>query len=768
MWSLATVPRAADMALALKLGQPDWFTALLRLRGVTNSEEAETFLNPGWDDLPDPFTLHDMPQGVQRLLQARERQEQIAIYGDYDADGVTAVALLVRGFHALGFLPPLTYIPDRFDEGYGLNMEALEYLLDEGATLIVTVDCGIVSFTEALFLQEQGVDLIITDHHTPEATLPVATAVINPMLPSSYPTTSLAGVGVAYELIRSLSLTLERPQILPNLLALVAVGTIADIIELTGPNRFLVGEGLKQIERTPYLGLKALLAPGDVPNLSTNQVAFSIVPKLNASGRMQHADLALELLLSQDPDEAEDLARELDSLNNLRKETEAAVLQEALALYAELDEAKQHEPLQMLYQPHWHHGVLGIVATRLVEKWQCPVFIAAATEDGVRGSGRVPEGYNIYQLLSDASEHLTTFGGHRLAAGFSCTAEQLIPLKKMLLQGVRNITPPPLRYIAELELPPEGDWQDIYRRLRLLEPYGSGNQEVNWLVRGAEVKTQRLMGQGEHLSATLNYGSSHIDLVAWRMAASMGSFLGMVDLIAKLTKNSYRGQETIRLELVAWRPSVLDNLETIQTLRRLPSDATFYYALPTSQQALLEAGWAITQDFSPLSADLSFVSTDEFPVLPPTQRVTLGEGSGVAYLLDPLYNCSPLGALPPKLIASPLQIIYWQQTIQWLLPATAELRQYYRWLQNLGGTLLQEIELSSTPGGLSPYLASYALHNVLSVFQEAGFCRLTGDRREPRLELTPHPQQTQIDTLSSYQELRRCREELQQWILKLY
>ncbi|MCL2548033.1 MAG: DHHA1 domain-containing protein, partial [Symbiobacteriaceae bacterium] len=625
--------------------------------------------------------------------------------------------------------------------------------------LVVTVDCGISSVQEALFLRSLGIDLIITDHHQAEATLPQAVAVIDPARPgSAYPLPILAGVGVAFELIRALSLRLVKPAAMRNLTIFTAIGTIADSMELWGVNRLLVSDGLRLLSRGQHPGLAALVKHAGLSGeLTATQVAYSVVPKINASGRMQHADLALDLLLCEDGDESAELVAELDQLNELRKRVEQEVFAEALSQYEELGESERQAEIQLLYAPDWHPGVLGIVASRLVERLQRPVLVAAACDEGVKGSGRVPDGYNLHQLLQMASDLLLAFGGHKLAAGFTCQEEQLGALRERLNSCQKELPKTAGELRITLELPVGQDLATIFRSLRLLEPLGNGNEEPVWLLRGAQVRSSRLMGQGEHLNAAIEYGGLTFELVAWRIADQLGGFTGMVDIVARLVRNVYRGQDTIRFELIEWRPVLVDNLEAIRRLRTLEAGASVAYSMTDSYQALLESGYLPPQSYiAPPGYG------NDYPALPLTQRAGTDAGEANCWYLDPLF-ARDSQVTPVTLLVSELQHRSWQRLLEWLLPDLVHLRQIYRWLRQVAEIPREDIPWEQAPFGLSVEDSRQVVYNAIGIFSEAGLCSLNGEGTGSMVIFVEAPGQVRMEEVGRFLLLQQRREELQKW-----
>ena len=752
-WRLQTAVRTEDVQVAETEGYPAWLMALLRQRGYGETNARKSFLRGNVAELPDPMLLTDMDKAVARLKQALEQGETVAVFGDYDADGVTATALAVRVMQRLEFAEILTYIPDRFDEGYGLNMDALSYLIDNDVSLILTVDCGISALEEAEYLRKQGVDLIITDHHQVGEHLPNACAVINPLRQdSAYPCNHLAGVGVAYELMRALCLQLNKPSALRMLTPLVAIGTLGDMMDLRGVNRILVRDGLSTMQQARHAGIQALMELADISGEpSSMQVVFGMVPRLNAAGRMQHADIALQLLLCEDREEAEDIAAELNALNDLRKKTEQEVFADALNQYAELSEEDKNSKVHVFFAEDWHPGVVGIVAAKLVEKLHRPVLVACLEDSGVKGSGRAPEGYNLHKLLSDSADLFLRFGGHFQAAGFSCTHENLPLLRGRLSALVPDVGESRTVVAADMDAPAASDWASIYKTLRIMEPYGNGNEEPVWLLRGALVQSVRLLSQGEHLSARLLYQDKPVEIIAWRQGSAMSAFNGMVDVLARLVLSTFRGQERVRLEMVDWRPSELDSLELAMKLQKLPTNISLVYSLPQSYTALLESGRAEDEVEPPSTSAV-------FPFVPLTHGHHLGKGTELPVAIDPLFDVS----VRDMRLISALQNQFWQNYLQWLLPDVVKLRQYYRWLKGIGDVYQDEIPTVDFPGGLTGSLADMALRNVLEVFVEAGFVERSEAEGRVFLEYREEPRKVDITELQPYklmQQLVACIEE---------
>ena len=469
---------------------------ILWARGVRDHASLQAFLYPDYCHEADPFLFCDMAKAVERLKLARQREEKVLIHGDYDADGVTSAALVFLALTQFG-LRPQVYIPTRA-EGYGLQKESLALAAEQGISLVITVDCGVQALEEARLAHSLGIDLIITDHHTPAAELPVALALINPKLPHcAYPFKGLAGVGVAYKLACALLGDAAR-----DYLDFVAVGTVADVAPLVGENRLYVKKGLELLA-SPRLCFKALMEVAGVKpdNVTAGNIAFMLAPRLNAAGRLEDAVLPLQLLLTQDAAKAYALARELDDFNRARQRLEAQILAEAVAM------VDTDAPALVLYAPHWLPGVVGIVSSRLVERFHRPTILLCQDEEGaLRGSGRSIPGFDLITALRRCEQLLARCGGHPMAAGLALSVEQLEPFRAAFLEVAREI--PPDLFIPKLTVQGEMPLEEVTERLiadiALLAPFGVGNPQPIFAAHPLNLADKRLVGkESQHLRLLL-------------------------------------------------------------------------------------------------------------------------------------------------------------------------------------------------------------------------------------------------------------------------
>ena len=558
-WQERSVPPdpPALQALVREL-KIDRLTAhLLAQRGGSDLTAARDFLDPRLQQLPDPFLLGEMEGAVMRLVAAIQAGEGIAIHGDYDVDGISGTALLVDGLRAFGAQVNY-FIPLRLRDGYGLSAEHLHQAFAEGARVAVTVDCGISAVTEAEVARDLGLDLIITDHHQPPSLLPAVCAIVNPLLPDSlYPDKDLAGVGVAFMLLialrsrlRSVGAFTARPE--PDLrysLDLVALGTIADVVPLRGVNRILVSIGLGIINQGRRPGLKSLSAAAGIRQVNCGNIAFSLAPRLNAAGRLEDANLGVELLLTVDPHRAETLARQLDAFNRERQGVEQQVLAEAIA---QVEEGKGGEFALVLAGAGWHPGVIGIVASRLVERYHRPTVLIALDGESGKGSARSIRGLHLYQTLQQCAADLDGYGGHAYAAGLSITSGHLAAFTAAFEQAAAaalsaDDLQPLLLYDSEVLI--EDLSLMIIADLQRLSPFGAGNPEPLFLLRNARAQQVTPCGTG-HLKFSIRQGGFSLPCVAFAFPPHWADILpGEIDLLVSAQKNEWQGRVSLQLRV---------------------------------------------------------------------------------------------------------------------------------------------------------------------------------------------------------------------------
>ncbi|MDE6934797.1 MAG: single-stranded-DNA-specific exonuclease RecJ [Oscillospiraceae bacterium] len=563
-------------------GYPALLSAVLAARDVSTPEESAVFLERERSLSHSPMLMKDMDKAVERISRALSAGEKMAVFGDYDVDGITATVLLVDYLRSRG-ADCVKYIPRRIEDGYGLGRDALRLLREKGVTLVITVDCGITGVEEARFAREIGMDLVITDHHECKDVLPCAAAVVDPRRPDCpYPFKHLAGVGVALKLVLALGEQREEA-LFARYCALAAVGTVADVMQMTGENRTIVHRGLESIGSTDFLGLQALLRETGLADrdVSSVQIGFVLAPRINAAGRMGEAELAADLLLTNDPARAECLARELCGLNRERQAVEQEIFAQAVEQIEYLP-AGERSAL-VLSSEVWHQGVVGIVASRLSEKYSCPSFMIHLQNGMGKGSCRSYGGFNLFAALESCSDLLVDFGGHELAAGFNIREEDIPAFRRRMNHCVCDYcngeTP-----VSSLEVDvtirdPSCITLEEMEQLDRLEPYGAGNNRPVFALMGAKVESLQNVGQNRHLKLRLSKGPYHFDAIFFSATAGeCGAAAGMrVDAAFHLQVNEFRGISSVQLQLVDLRPAVLPSVrerECLELVERLTAGGT--------------------------------------------------------------------------------------------------------------------------------------------------------------------------------------------------
>lgn len=558
LWKSAERDEKSAARLAAALGIPLPLAVVLAARGLAEPETAQRFLNPRLDNLADPTDLPDMGRAVERILRAVKTRERIVVFGDYDADGVTATALLTRFLRGLG-AETVPFLPLRLEEGYGLGVDALQRCLEaHRPRLVITVDCGTGSVAAVRAAAEAGVDVVVTDHHEPSGEIAPAAAAVNPKLGSGEEAKLLAGVGVAFKLAWALAARAGAdPRQVFRYLDLVAVGTVADVVPLRGENRVLVHYGLRQLNNNPLPGLRALIEAAEVQGeVGEYHLGFVIGPRLNAAGRLGDAQVALELLMGDDADAAEPLAKQLDRGNRERQGIEAGILDEALTEIQSLD-LDRHAGL-VLARRGWHPGVIGIVASRIVGRYGRPVLMISINEDGTgRGSGRSIEGFNLVENLSACRAQLVRFGGHAMAAGLEVEEKCVPAFREAFSRRVAEcISPDQLRPVQKIDA-----WLDLadaderlYQSLETLRPFGCGNPRPVWAASRVRVLGQPRILKEKHLKMRVVSGSAQRETIGFNLA---GQPLpdGPMDIAFTLDMNSWNGRETLQLKLEDFRPA---------------------------------------------------------------------------------------------------------------------------------------------------------------------------------------------------------------------
>lgn len=560
-WNIGT-PDERDVALLRAAGYPCLLSTVLAARGITTAEGAAEFLERSRKLTHSPMLLKDMDKAVERIQRAISQKETIAVFGDYDVDGITSTVLLRDYLQSCG-VKCLRYIPRRIEDGYGLSQEAIRGLRDQGATLMVTVDCGITGNEEVDFANSLGMDVVITDHHECKETLPAAVAVVDPHRSDCpYPFKHLAGVGVALMLVLALGGESREDALFARYCTLAAIGTIADVMRMEGENRTIVSCGLEALPHTDFVGVHALLKEAGLLGkpITSIQIGFVLSPRINAAGRMGAADLAADLLETSDPARAEELAKELCALNRERQAVEQAICADAVEKIGRLP--SEERSALVLSSEHWHQGVVGIVASRLSEKYACPSFMIHLKDGTGKGSCRSYGGFNLFAALESCADLLDGFGGHELAAGFTIPEGNIEAFRQRMNRYVRSasggeVPVSCLDIDAAVTCPAEMTLSEA-EHLSYLEPYGAGNPRPTLALLGATVDSIQPVGQGRHLKLRLSKGTCRFDAIFFSVTEEeCGICAGSrVDAAFYLQANTFRGNTTLQLQLIDIRPSL--------------------------------------------------------------------------------------------------------------------------------------------------------------------------------------------------------------------
>ena len=554
IWNVGKIA-AENVNTLVRTGYPPLTAMVLASRGVADERQARNYLGCG-DFLPDPFLLTDMAPAVARIRTALARGEKIAVFGDYDVDGITATSLLTDFLRGMG-ADCVPYIPGRLEEGYGLNPLAINQLHQQQVTLIITVDCGITAIEEALLCRELGIDLIITDHHECKEQLPEAVAVIDPHRPDGgYPHKNLSGVGVAFKLASAICG--NQQQVLERYSDLVCLGTVADVMLLQGENRLFVQKGIAQMQNAPRTGIAALMkvCGCSFGDLTASSVGYVLAPRINAAGRMGQIHLALELFLTQDSAYAEALAENLCELNRQRQQVETAIYDQAIEM---LPEGSVPEAI-VLADESWHQGVVGIVASRIAEEYSCPAVLICLDGDHGKASSRSFGGFNLFSALKENSDLLESYGGHELAAGFTIHRENIGLFRQALCRMAESYyasagTEAALN--ADCVVSPEMLTLTNIDALKMLEPCGSGCPKPIFVMERLEVERIGQVGSGKHMRLRLRNGRYGFQAIYFSATAESACICqgDLVDVAFSAQVNEYRGERSVQMNVVDIRPS---------------------------------------------------------------------------------------------------------------------------------------------------------------------------------------------------------------------
>ena len=525
---------------------------ILSNRGITEEDKIEKFLKPRRNDFYDPYGMPDMDITVDRILKAIKNKEKTIIYGDYDVDGITSVTVLKSFLEDRG-LNVGVYIPNRLDEGYGLNKAAVEKIAQKGYTLMITVDCGISAIEEVAYANELGIETLITDHHEPGNELPKALAVVDAKRKdNTYQFRNLAGVGVVFKLIQAISikLNLEEKEYL-KYLDIVCIGTISDIVPLTDENRVIVKLGLKLVQQTKNLGLRSILQATGYNKIDSIAISFGVAPRINACGRMGHQEDALNLFLSKDINQVNELTQKLNGYNKERQEIEKSIFDDAVE-QIKRDGLEENSTITLMGK-NWHHGVIGIVASKITEMYFKPSILLCEEGEIGKGSGRSVPGFDLYETLTECSNTIGRFGGHAMAVGITINKEQFGEFRRQFEQlakekDIEDIVPI-LKIDSQISLD-EID-KNMVESLRELEPFGEENKTPLFLFRNLKIDSIRALTDGKHLKLTVKENKNIVNAIGFNIGSLSNEYkIGdKIDIVGNLEINSFNGVDNIQINI---------------------------------------------------------------------------------------------------------------------------------------------------------------------------------------------------------------------------
>lgn len=535
-----------------KFDVPELLATVLVNRGIVDDEEIRVFLNPTRSDFHDPYLMPDMEIAVERIIKAIDNQEKVIIYGDYDVDGITSITVLKKFLKTCG-LEADYYIPNRLSEGYGLNKAAIDYIKEKEYTLIITVDCGISGIEEIEYANSLGIETIVTDHHEPMEVLPPAVAIVDLKRKDNdtYPFKSLAGCGVVFKLTQALGMRLgiDEKEYL-KYLDIVCVGTISDIVPLVDENRVIAKLGLKLVEVTRNPGLKALLNASGYKVVNSNTISFGIAPRINACGRMGYEEEALKLFLTENLVQASEITERLNKYNRDRQEIEKNIYDEAIKMMEKEDSNAQSI---VLGSNNWHHGVIGIVSSKITEMYFKPsILICFEGEDG-KGSGRSIPGFDLHEALAETAKYLEKYGGHEMAVGLSLKKNNFNRFKEAFEKYVeeKDIT----GIVPIIEIDKQISLKDIdsniVKQLDLLEPFGEANRRPIFVYKNLKIDSIRALSDGKHLKMTLKDGNTIVNAIGFNMGQLSKEYMigDRIDVVGTLEINAYNGREIVQINV---------------------------------------------------------------------------------------------------------------------------------------------------------------------------------------------------------------------------
>lgn len=558
-WELINVDESKAERIEKQFNVGKLVARALATKNLKSDEEIEVFLSPRRGDFHDPFLMPDMEKAVDRVVKAIQNKEKVTIFGDYDVDGITSSSILHRFLKECG-LETKIYIPNRISEGYGLNEEAIRKIANEKTTLIITVDCGITGNKEVELAKSLGIDTVITDHHEPAEELPKAVAVVDcKRKDNTYPFNGLAGCGVAFKLTQGISQRLGIPEEKSlKYLDIVCVGTISDIVPLEDENRTISKLGLRLLNQTKNPGLKALLESTGYKKIDSTAVSFGLAPRINACGRMGHEDEALKLFLTDNLQEARELTSKLNEYNTKRQEIEKDIFSKAQEMLK--DENEQKLPCIVLGGENWHHGVIGIVSSKITDMYSKPSLLLCFEGEESKGSGRSVPGFDLHEALENCKDNIKQFGGHSMAVGLTIETNKFADLKNALEEYATKMKVADIVPVVKVDQKiglTDVMIKDI-KELELLEPYGEANKMPIFQINNVRIESIRTLSEGKHLKLTVKDEHKIIDCIGFNLGnlASEYPIGSKIDLIGSLEINEFRGIENIQINLKDIRHSV--------------------------------------------------------------------------------------------------------------------------------------------------------------------------------------------------------------------
>ncbi|GAB6990917.1 single-stranded-DNA-specific exonuclease RecJ [Paenibacillus pini] len=750
--------------------------ALLVNRGVVTPSEGKAFLHGGLEDLYDPFLLLGMKEAVLRIQQAVESGEHILIYGDYDADGVSSTSLMIQFMRYMGASYDI-YIPHRSNEGYGLHNHALDWAHQQGVSLVITVDTGISAVEQIAHANSLGMEVIVTDHHEPPAILPEAYAIINPKQPGCpYPFKGLAGVGVAYKLTQAM---LGEPPI--EWTEIVAIGTIADLMPLTDENRILVRKGLECMQSSSFVGIRSLMEVSGITmsKVTSTNVAFGMAPRINASGRLDHAGSAVALLTTDDPDEAQRLSHALDDLNKKRQQVVEHIVEDALTQLQDKMKGRDVPHVIVLAGIGWNVGVVGIVASKILERYYRPVIILGIDEaTGMcKGSARSIPGLDIYEALNSCSHAMDHFGGHPAAAGMSLHRDNLVAFENGLNEHAAQVLSAQ-DFVPET--PSDGEWSfadvplSTIDEMSMLAPFGMSNPVPKFIFRNVKLLETRKMGrEGNHLKLVLQQGSYKLEAVAFGRGdvADMLTEGDMLDVLGELSVNEWNGSRKPQLmlqDLSVPKPQVLDlrgAREPWQEAERLYQVLVPHMGFSASQMAVV-----FHPDAAP-ELPITHLNDSTLWVYDHNMNIQAWNDSAerhgrdrvnTLFMLNVPQSTAQLKELLSsfKQLANLILIHPGRQTVERLSIPTRDLfKQLYVMLARIAAEPVQESEALLR---LSQQSSSTVrmLSKMMNVFEELNFI----ERGNGQIRFIPQPAKRDLDTSRHFRDLGQLAELEQQMI----